>query len=139
MFYRLLNRKQLFVELNSTEDNTNKGYVIDQDLIRNEFDAEEEEEEEEGSFFFQNTSFHDVTQQNEQLQQQQPKIEMNFVLLNRPMDSTILACLEDTSTKDGNIDTLEDNYNSPSKHIDSNRDVSSSSTLCKKRLIQEIS
>jgi hypothetical protein len=135
-----MKRKQLFAELNSTEDNTSKGYVIDQDLIRNEFDAEEEEEEEEeGSFCIRNTSFHDVNQQNEHLHQQQPKIEMNFVLLNRPMDSTIMACLEDTGTDDDNIDTLEDNGDGPSKNIDGNGDISSSSKLCKKRLIQEIS
>ena len=109
-----------FTELHHTSE----GYIIDEDLIRQECDDNEEED----SLCITNTSIHDADQRKEQLQQQQPKIEMNFVLLDKPMDPLIMASLEGTSTDDYIAGTVEDNGNNQISDIN-----------VKKRLIQEIS
>lgn len=134
------------LELGSSEKtnkgSTNRSYVIDENLIKKDFDDDddesstgtdvEEEEEEDKSLLLNSTNHHDEEQQQQQ-QQRQPTIEMNVVLVDRPIDPTIMELLE------GNDNNSIDNVDYDNSNINNNDLISSSTTSNKKRLIEELS
>jgi hypothetical protein len=136
------------LELGSSEKtnkgSTNRSYVIDENLIKKDFDDEddesstgtdvEEEEDEDKSLLLNSTNHHDEEQQQQQQQQQrQPTIEMNVVLVDRPIDPTVMALLE------GNDNNSIDNVGNDNNNNNNNVLISSSTTSNKKRLIEELS